>query len=148
MGAFERAAGNEAFPGSFREIISSTALCGRSHAAYLIPLTIIDAPLQNAITASLNYDKCLALQGDAKLGCQLDKAMANVGAILAGQVEGRICTEVDPRLAKDSSASAFHGTCTSLCLQCRGSWEGQILSEVPPWLHSTAHAALCDLQDN
>jgi len=59
---------------------------------------------QNAISASLNYDKCLQAEGDARLNCQLDKAMANVGAILASQVEGRICTEVDPRLAKDKDA--------------------------------------------
>jgi hypothetical protein len=56
---------------------------------------------QNAIEASLNYDKCLALRGDDRLSCQLDKALTNVGALLAGQVEGRVCTEIDPRLAHD-----------------------------------------------
>ncbi|WIA08686.1 hypothetical protein OEZ85_008111 [Tetradesmus obliquus] len=58
-------------------------------------------PYQNAIAASLNYDKCLAQKGDARLSCQLDKALTNVGSLLANQVEGRICTEIDPRLAKD-----------------------------------------------
>jgi hypothetical protein len=93
--------------------------------------------LQNAIAASLNYDKCLAQKGDARcaqytktafvlqvstqykphtcrtldltilvlclcrLACQLDKALTNVGALLSNQVEGRVCTEIDPRLAKD-----------------------------------------------
>jgi transaldolase len=93
--------------------------------------------MQNAIAASLNYDKCLAQKGDARcvqhtkdstsaagihlvqapyvqkanstnvvlclcrLACQLDKALTNVGALLSNQVEGRVCTEIDPRLAKD-----------------------------------------------
>eukprot|EP00775_Hariotina_reticulata_P006335 gene6335-6569_t len=61
-------------------------------------------PYQNAIAASLNYDKCLQLKGDARLSCQLDKALANVGALLANEVEGRVCTEVDPRLANDKDA--------------------------------------------
>eukprot|EP00877_Chromochloris_zofingiensis_P014943 jgi/Chrzof1/9702/Cz04g12210.t1 len=47
------------------------------------------------------YDRCYPLSGEAKLSCQLDKALANVGAILAKEVEGRVCTEVDPRLADD-----------------------------------------------
>jgi transaldolase len=58
--------------------------------------------LQNAIEASLNYDKCLAHKGDARLTCQLDKALTNVGSLLASQVEGRVCTEIDPRLAKNA----------------------------------------------
>lgn len=58
----------------------------------------------NAIEASLNYDKCLKLKGDARLACQLDKALTNVGALLASQVEGRVCTEIDPRLAHDTDA--------------------------------------------
>lgn len=57
---------------------------------------------QNAIEASLNYDKCLAHKGDARLTCQLDKALTNVGSLLAGRVEGRVCTEIDPRLANDA----------------------------------------------
>lgn len=59
---------------------------------------------QNAIEASLNYDKCLAHKGDARLTCQLDKALTNVGSLLAGRVEGRVCTEIDPRLANDADA--------------------------------------------
>lgn len=59
------------------------------------------APVQNAIKTSLNYDKCLATTGDARLSCQLDKALTNVGALLATEVEGRVCTEIDPRLAND-----------------------------------------------
>lgn len=61
-----------------------------------------DPAPQNAIEASLNYDKCLAHKGDARLTCQLDKALTNVGSLLANQVEGRVCTEIDPRLAKNA----------------------------------------------
>jgi transaldolase len=57
---------------------------------------------QNAIEASLAYDKCLAQKGDARLSCQLDKALTNVGALLAARVEGRVCTEIDPRLSNDT----------------------------------------------
>ena len=49
------------------------------------------------------YDKCAALTGAAKARCQLDKATANVGALLAAQVEGRVATELDPRLANDQA---------------------------------------------
>lgn len=58
--------------------------------------------VQNAVEASLNYDKCLSHKGDARLTCQLDKALVNVGSLLASQVEGRVCTEIDPRLANDT----------------------------------------------
>lgn len=61
-------------------------------------------PYENAIKTSLNYDKCLAKTGDARLSCQLDKALANVGALLATEVEGRVCTEIDSRLANDKDA--------------------------------------------
>ncbi|GBG00054.1 transaldolase [Raphidocelis subcapitata] len=61
-------------------------------------------PFMTAIENSLKYDKCLSLSGDARSSCQLDKAMANVGAMLAGQVEGRVATELDPRLANDKDA--------------------------------------------
>jgi transaldolase len=49
------------------------------------------------------YDRCAGLSGAAKLRCQLDKATANVGALLAAQVEGRVATELDPRLAHDQA---------------------------------------------
>ncbi|KAF8072691.1 AL21 [Scenedesmus sp. PABB004] len=93
-------------------------------------------PYQNAIAASLNYDKCLAAKGDARLSCQLDKALTNVGALLSTEVEGRVCTEVDPRLAKDTGAMvakaqalvalyAEMGVPTSkLILRVPGTWEG------------------------
>lgn len=61
-------------------------------------------PYQNAIEASLAFDGCRALSGDARASCQLDKALTNVGALLAGTVEGRVCTEIDPRLANDKDA--------------------------------------------
>jgi transaldolase len=74
--------------------------------------------LQNGIAASLNYDKCLQLNGDARLSCQLDKALANVGALLANEVEGRVCTEVDPRLAKDKGALMWMPACQCFSFFC------------------------------
>lgn len=70
------------------------------------PYTQTNSTIQNAIQASLNYDKCLALKGDERTKCQLDKALTNVGSLLAGQVEGRVCTEIDPRLANDAGEVA------------------------------------------
>jgi hypothetical protein len=68
---------------------------------------VLVCSLQNAIEASMNYDKCLAHKGDARLTCQLDKALTNVGSLLASQVEGRVCTEIDPRLADDTGGDAL-----------------------------------------
>jgi len=34
---------------------------------------------------------------------QLNKALANVGALLAEEVEGRVSTQLDPRLATNTS---------------------------------------------
>ena len=34
---------------------------------------------QNAVAAALAYDKCHALKGEARLACQLDKALVNIG---------------------------------------------------------------------
>lgn len=61
-------------------------------------------PYENAVQSALAYDRCSGLRGGARLECVLDKALANVGALLAGQVEGRVATELDPRLANDSGA--------------------------------------------
>ena len=50
------------------------------------------------------YDKCALETGDARLACQLDKALVNVGALFLEKVEGggRVITEIDPRLAYDT----------------------------------------------
>lgn len=64
-------------------------------------------PYENAITAALTYEQCRsAPSASARASCALDKALANVGALLlgAGGVEGRVATEVDPRLARDTGA--------------------------------------------
>lgn len=89
-------------------------VCGEGRLC-AFPLTVLPAQLlytqlQNAIEASLNYDKCLAHKGDARLSCQLDKAMTNLGTLLANQVEGRVCTEIDPRLANDAGACVLNAT--------------------------------------
>ncbi len=64
--------------------------------------------LQTAIERARVYDKCAAKTGGAKLACQLDKALVNVGALFASQVEGngRVSTEVDPRLAHDTGVNS------------------------------------------
>lgn len=61
-------------------------------------------PYLTAVENSLSYDRCRALAGAARADCQLEKALANVGAMLAPQVEGRVATELDARLAGDSAA--------------------------------------------
>ena len=51
----------------------------------------------------MNYDVCHAESGaEAKLACELDKATVNIGGLFSKQVEGRVSTEVDPRLAYDT----------------------------------------------
>lgn len=62
---------------------------------------LVFAP-QSAVAGALAYDKCLIEVKDLRIACQLDKAIVNVGSILAGTVEGRVSTEVDPRLADDT----------------------------------------------
>ncbi|CAL8466910.1 g6446 [Coccomyxa elongata] len=57
-----------------------------------------------AIENAINFDVCQAKTGAAKLACEIDKATVNIGALFSKQVEGRISTEVDPRLAYDTEA--------------------------------------------
>ncbi|KAJ9513229.1 hypothetical protein QJQ45_029507 [Haematococcus lacustris] len=58
-----------------------------------IAASLNSTPLQNCIAAARNYHP------DPER--QVEKAMVNVGTLLADQVQGRIATEVDPRLAND-----------------------------------------------
>jgi len=62
------------------------------------------AQFKNCLAGAQAYDKSKELEGSARLACQLDKAMTNIGSILAGRVEGRVSTEVDPRIANDTDA--------------------------------------------
>ena len=57
------------------------------------------------------YDKCALEMGDARLACQLDKALVNVGAMFLERVEGggRVSTELDPRLAYDTGSPCLVG---------------------------------------
>ncbi|DBA67125.1 TPA: hypothetical protein ACH3X2_001449 [Trebouxia sp. C0005] len=74
--------------------VSSTVLAG------MMGNPRVAREYQMAIEHGIQYDKC---QTDShKLACILDKALANVGAIFAEQVEGRVSTEVDPRAAYDT----------------------------------------------
>jgi len=59
---------------------------------------------KSAVAGAVAYDKCKAYEGDQRVNCQLDKAMVNVGSILAAKVEGRVSTEVDPRISNDTDA--------------------------------------------
>ena len=73
-----------------------------------------------AIEHGIQYDKCQA-ESD-KLACILDKALANVGAIFAGQVEGRVSTEVDPRVAYDTGLHACIGLGLPVQMVCAAYW--------------------------
>lgn len=98
---------------------------------------------QNAIAASLNYDKCLAQKGDARLACQLDKALTNVGALLSNQVEGRVCTEIDPRLAKDKDAMLSRAQSLLSLYAEMGVPKDKLIMRVPAtWAGIQAAAAL------
>eukprot|EP00271_Cylindrocystis_brebissonii_P014188 TRINITY_DN35458_c0_g1_i1.p1 TRINITY_DN35458_c0_g1~~TRINITY_DN35458_c0_g1_i1.p1 ORF type:complete len:420 (-),score=62.03 TRINITY_DN35458_c0_g1_i1:531-1790(-) len=64
-----------------------------------------DSKYEGAIDSALAYGKCLLEEsGDNRTSCFLDKALVNVGAELSKSVPGRISTEVDARLAADTSA--------------------------------------------
>lgn len=64
-----------------------------------------DAKFEGAIESALAYGQCLIEENkDNRMSCFLDKALVNVGAQLVKIVPGRVSTEVDPRLAKDTSA--------------------------------------------
>lgn len=98
--------------------------------------SVANRPYENAIATAVNFDQCSTLSGSDKLACQLDKALTNVGAIFAGEVSGRVCTEVDPRLANnadDMVERALHlvdlyqemGVPRSkLIMRLPGTWEG------------------------
>ena len=53
--------------------------------------------LQNAILTAMNYDRCRALPPTERAQCHLNKALVNVGAMFAAEVEGRVCTQIDAR---------------------------------------------------
>ena len=59
--------------------------------------------LQNAILTAMNYDRCRALPPAERAQCHLNKALVNVGAMFAQEVEGRVCTQVDVRAAGSST---------------------------------------------
>lgn len=61
---------------------------------------------KTAIERARVYDKCAMATGEARLACQLDKALVNVGSLFLERVEGdgRVSTEVDPRLAYNTEA--------------------------------------------
>jgi len=63
-----------------------------------------NAELKNAINGAIAYDACKDLEGKARYDCQLERALVNIGSIMAKRVEGRVSTEIDPRLANDTEA--------------------------------------------
>lgn len=62
------------------------------------------AQFKNCLAGAAAYDKSKSLQGIDRTACQIDKAMTNIGSVLADRVEGRVSTEVDPRVAYDTDA--------------------------------------------
>ena len=55
------------------------------------------------------YDACAALPPAERTACQVDKALANVGALMLENVSGRVSTEVDPRAANDAAQLLARG---------------------------------------
>jgi transaldolase len=86
---------------------------------------------KTAVERALVYDKCAALGGDAKAACQLDKALVNVAAIFAQQVEGRVSTEVDPRTAFDTDAVVERGRNLVALFQELGVPKDKFLLRIP-----------------
>ncbi|GAX80172.1 hypothetical protein CEUSTIGMA_g7610.t1 [Chlamydomonas eustigma] len=58
-------------------------------------------PYENAILSALNFDKCRAAPDAERAQCHLNKAMVNVGALLSQEVQGKVCTDIDARLANE-----------------------------------------------
>jgi len=54
-----------------------------------------------AIEQARYYDGCK--NESDKVGCQIEKALANVGALFIENISGKVSTEVDPRAANDAS---------------------------------------------
>ncbi|GMH35833.1 hypothetical protein BSKO_03701 [Bryopsis sp. KO-2023] len=85
-------------------ILEETSPVGTPKAATVTPNVlagILSSPsgmrqYKNAVENAKTFDK------DPER--QLSKALANVGALFAEKVEGRVATEVDPRLARDTDA--------------------------------------------
>lgn len=80
------------------------------------PPSLLSNPLakktQNAIERAVSYareTKDALPEGLPLQAVQLDKALANVGALLAQRVEGRVSTEVDARVADDAVGIAARG---------------------------------------
>ena len=67
--------------------------------------------MQIAIEQAKYYDKCTALTGGDKTACQIDKALVNLGALFLEKVEGRVSTEVDPKVARDTGVCDRGMTC-------------------------------------
>eukprot|EP01023_Acetabularia_acetabulum_P021063 TRINITY_DN2101_c0_g1_i2.p1 TRINITY_DN2101_c0_g1~~TRINITY_DN2101_c0_g1_i2.p1 ORF type:complete len:412 (-),score=67.12 TRINITY_DN2101_c0_g1_i2:112-1266(-) len=55
-----------------------------------------DRQYENAIENARTYEKCSGLETQKQLECQYAKALANVGALFAEQVSGRVSVEVNP----------------------------------------------------
>lgn len=51
----------------------------------------------------MNYDRCRSLPAAERAQCHLNKALVNVGAMFAQEVDGRVCTQVDVRAASNSA---------------------------------------------
>lgn len=60
----------------------------------------------SAIETALAYNVCYVKESvESRLSCFVDKALVNVGSVLAKLVPGRVSTEVDARLAYDTDGT-------------------------------------------
>lgn len=114
---------------------AATVSCGVLNGLLQAPGSQVE--FKQAVERAVSYDQCkLELGGISKNACHLDKALANVGALLAARVEGRVSTEVDPRCANDEEAIVNRGKhlmalyadlgvpADRVILRIPGTWEG------------------------
>eukprot|EP01025_Chloroclados_australasicus_P008794 TRINITY_DN1323_c0_g1_i1.p1 TRINITY_DN1323_c0_g1~~TRINITY_DN1323_c0_g1_i1.p1 ORF type:complete len:430 (-),score=38.34 TRINITY_DN1323_c0_g1_i1:327-1502(-) len=94
-----------------------------------------DRIYKNAIVTARTYQKCVGMDEESTLSCQYDKALANVGALFAEQVSGRVSVEVCPQASTTDELVAHGNTLLDLfqemgvgkdrlLLRLPGSWEG------------------------
>lgn len=86
---------------------AGTSSCGVLRGILQSPVGL--QQFKTAVERALVYDRCAGLEGDARADCQLDKALVNVAALFAGEVQGRVSTEVDPRTAFNRDAIVKRG---------------------------------------
>ncbi len=97
-----------------------------------------------AVEQARAYDRCAAVGGAAaKTACYIDKALANVGAVMLENVSGAVSTELDPRDAHDASALVARGRQVAGFYKDLGVPSERVLVRMPAtWAAVTAARAL------